>query len=75
MEFVHSSRVASWPYEGLRRASVNSFSFGGANSHVVISVTYHYMRERALTGYHNTTFTESHLDSIFGFRRPSQRLG
>ncbi|RAH40505.1 type I polyketide synthase [Aspergillus brunneoviolaceus CBS 621.78] len=30
----------SWPSPGLRRASVNSFGFGGANSHVVLDDAY-----------------------------------
>ncbi|PYH78069.1 polyketide synthase [Aspergillus uvarum CBS 121591] len=34
------SQAISWPSPGLRRASVNSFGFGGANSHVVLDDAY-----------------------------------
>ncbi|KAF2643547.1 putative polyketide synthase [Massarina eburnea CBS 473.64] len=43
-----------WPTRGLRRASVNSFGFGGTNSHVVIDDAYHYMRRHRLVGKHCT---------------------
>lgn len=32
-----------WPQEGLRRVSVNSFGFGGSNSHVILDDAYHYL--------------------------------
>ncbi|XP_044721361.1 KR domain-containing protein [Hirsutella rhossiliensis] len=35
-----------WPTEGLRRASVNSFGFGGTNSHVVIDDALHYLQSQ-----------------------------
>ncbi|KAL7937160.1 putative polyketide synthase [Trichoderma chlorosporum] len=44
----------SWPNQGLRRASVNSFGFGGSNTHVVIDDALHYMQERNLLGNHCT---------------------
>ncbi|KAK5988235.1 Compactin diketide synthase mlcB [Cladobotryum mycophilum] len=43
-----------WPTPGLRRVSVNSFGFGGANSHVVLDDAFHYLRSRGLDGYHHT---------------------
>ncbi|KAK4200731.1 thiolase-like protein [Triangularia verruculosa] len=43
-----------WPSEGLRRASVNSFGYGGANSHIVIDDAYNYLRIRLLEGKHCT---------------------
>ncbi|OTA67063.1 putative polyketide synthase [Hypoxylon sp. EC38] len=44
-----------WPTNGLRRASINSFGYGGSNSHIVIDDAYHYLRLRNLSGNHCTT--------------------
>ena len=46
-----------WPNSGLRRASVNSFGYGGANSHVVIEDAFHYLELRGLDGKHCTVRT------------------
>lgn len=43
-----------WPSPGLRRASVNSFGFGGANAHVVLDDAHHYLRSRRLQGHCRT---------------------
>ncbi|KAI0190605.1 putative polyketide synthase [Astrocystis sublimbata] len=43
-----------WPTNGLRRASVNSFGFGGSNAHVVIDDAYNYLKAHGLSGNHNT---------------------
>lgn len=47
-------RISVWPSEGLRRASVNSFGFGGSNSHVVLDDVYNYLRTRGLCASHRT---------------------
>lgn len=39
-----------WPTSGVRRASVNSFGFGGANAHVIIDDAASFLRSRALVG-------------------------
>jgi acyl transferase domain-containing protein len=49
-----AEKVVSWPTRGLRRASVNCFGFGGANSHVVLDESYHYLQTRGLQGFHCT---------------------
>ncbi|CAG9990817.1 unnamed protein product [Clonostachys byssicola] len=41
-----------WPTPGLRRASINSFGFGGANSHAVLDDACNFLRLRGLKGYH-----------------------
>ncbi|KAI2628557.1 hypothetical protein GGR54DRAFT_636275 [Hypoxylon sp. NC1633] len=44
----------AWPSDGLRRASVNSFGYGGSNAHVILDDAYNYLRERNLEGNHCT---------------------
>ncbi|KAI1749493.1 hypothetical protein F4782DRAFT_533452 [Xylaria castorea] len=51
---VVPTKLITWPSSGLRRVSVNSFGFGGTNTHVVLDDAYHYLRERKLTANHNT---------------------
>ncbi|KAK4160344.1 hypothetical protein QBC43DRAFT_359689 [Cladorrhinum sp. PSN259] len=43
-----------WPTHGLRRASVQSFGFGGSNSHVVLDDALNFMRLHGLQGNHRT---------------------
>ncbi|EFR00806.1 lovastatin nonaketide synthase [Nannizzia gypsea CBS 118893] len=55
--------IVTWPSAGLRRVSVNSFGFGGANAHIILEDAYHYLQERGLAGRHNTTIHDSGSDS------------
>ncbi|KAJ5215071.1 Type I Polyketide synthases (Type I PKS) [Penicillium chermesinum] len=57
--------VARWPTPGLRRISVNSFGFGGANAHVILDDAYHYLHDRGLEGRHNTVIGDFGSDSGF----------
>lgn len=43
-----------WPSRGLRRASINSFGFGGSNTHAVVDDARHYLRNHGLSGIHTT---------------------
>lgn len=43
-----------WPSCGLRRASINSFGFGGSNAHAVVDDARHYLRNHCLSGIHTT---------------------
>lgn len=51
-----------WPTRGIRRISVNSFGYGGANSHAIIDDAYHYMLQRGLNGRHNTVVAPDEND-------------
>ena len=51
-----------WPSKGLRRASVNSFGYGGSNAHVVLDDAYNYLHERHLNGRHNTVERPGRLE-------------
>ncbi len=46
--------LTPWPHSGLRRASVNSFGYGGANAHVVLDDAHNFLRLYGLTGKHRT---------------------
>ncbi|KAI1073697.1 hypothetical protein F5B20DRAFT_586970 [Whalleya microplaca] len=50
-----------WPCDSLRRASVNSFGYGGSNAHVILDDAYNYLRKRNLQGNH-CTVTEPPTD-------------
>jgi len=48
------TELLPWPTDGVRRASVNSFGYGGTNAHCIIDDAYHYLGQRGLQGAHNT---------------------
>ncbi|KAI1375107.1 hypothetical protein F4677DRAFT_455044 [Hypoxylon crocopeplum] len=45
--------TTNWPH-GIRRASINSFGYGGANAHCVLDDAYHFLEQHGLDGHHNT---------------------
>ncbi|KAI0383706.1 hypothetical protein F5Y04DRAFT_269663 [Hypomontagnella monticulosa] len=49
-----ATQCTPWPKPGLRRVSVNSFGFGGTNSHAILDDALHYLQSRQLTGYHHS---------------------
>ncbi|KAI0854962.1 PKSN polyketide synthase for alternapyrone biosynthesis [Xylaria cubensis] len=57
--------IAKWPTSGVRRISVNSFGFGGANAHVILDDAYHYLHQRGLVGKHNVDIHTAGSDSGF----------
>ena len=48
------TQAMPWPTGGLRRASVNSFGFGGSNAHVVLDDAYNFLKNHGLRGFHHT---------------------
>lgn len=53
-----------WPTQGLRRASINSFGFGGSNSHAVLDDAYNFLKINGLSGFHNTVATPPSLEQL-----------
>ena len=43
-----------WPASGVRRISIDSFGFGGANSHIILDDAFHTIEALALVGSHRT---------------------
>ncbi|RYP45629.1 hypothetical protein DL768_008066 [Monosporascus sp. mg162] len=60
-----------WPLQGLRRASINCFGFGGTNAHVIIDDAAHYLAARGLSAHHNTIVLNDTLDPLSSSPPPS----
>ncbi|KAL8732943.1 MAG: hypothetical protein Q9181_003765 [Wetmoreana brouardii] len=64
-DFLHlkfPTESVPWPDDGVRRASVNSFGFGGTNGHVIVDDAYHYLVSRNLYGISAPTLKTRGLD-------------
>ena len=58
-----------WPSAGLRRASVSSYGFGGANAHIILDDAYHYIRDHVPDGIHKArmvTQTKANVSLLNG---------
>lgn len=63
-----------WPSNGLRRASVNSFGYGGSNAHVVIDDAFHYLQSHGLAARHCSVGSTSRVgDPVSADRALSDR--
>ncbi|KAL1857091.1 Type I Iterative PKS [Diaporthe australafricana] len=51
----------TWPASGLRRISIDSFGFGGANSHIILDDAFHTIEARGLVGNYRTLASPSLL--------------
>lgn len=49
------TKATPWSFEGPRRASINSFGFGGANAHVILEDAASYLSRAGLSGRHSTS--------------------
>ncbi|KAI1299034.1 hypothetical protein F5Y03DRAFT_254380 [Xylaria venustula] len=49
----------NWPKCGIRRASVNSFGYGGSNAHAVLDDAHSYFTKRGIDGFHSTLTQQS----------------
>ena len=49
-----ADKLIPWPADGLRRASINSFGYGGSNAHCILDDAYHYLKEHGLRGNHSS---------------------
>lgn len=71
--FKVPTELTPWPVDGLRRASVNCFGFGGTNAHVIIDDAGTYLSQRSLSGNHRSVATTVSGGAVDGKRKTFAR--
>ena len=64
MKWQFPQKPTPWPNKGLRRASINSFGFGGANVHLVLDDALHHLQSLNVEGIHNTVLSPLDVPSM-----------
>ncbi|KAK1908588.1 Highly reducing polyketide synthase alt5 [Pyrenophora teres f. teres] len=59
-----ATKLTPWPHSGPRRASINSFGFGGANAHVILEDAASFLSRHGLEGRHATVPLLSSSNSV-----------
>lgn len=62
-------KLLEWPVNGIRRASVNCFGFGGTNAHVILDEAPAYLKERRLAGNHMSFDAAASQPTMNGFSK------
>ena len=64
LNFIVPTVPIPWPTQGLRRASINSFGYGGTNGHCILDDANHYLSARGLPGRTHTNNTPFQLSPL-----------